>query len=490
MAVAKLAATKPFTVEHFARWAEQHELDSGAPYIIEPYFGDFLEDVFRGFKVNWLVVPEENAKTTNVAGLALYTIEHLHGAHVPVAASTSEQAKWVYLQAAVFAEEHEQFVCLEGYRRIRCAAMNSRIQVFAADEKSGDGIIPGGIAVLDELHRHKNLNLYRTWLGKLRKRGAQLVVISTAGEVGSEFEKERERLRQEADKVTRPGRCLTKGEHWKEGQPLAVIHDWAVPEDGDLYDIALVKEANPFSGITEASLAEKQVLTPQVQHWSRFTCNRAARSVDAAITEAEWVGQMTSEEIPVGEPVGAGLDVAWKYDTTALVPIWMPRPDHRLLGPATILMPPRDGTSLDPSLVEDAVLALHARNPLHTVVMDTSRAEQLAEWIAQTTGATVIERPQTNAYAVVDYERFTEALRNRWLWHSGDAGLTRHVMNAVARMLPGGDFRFERPAGSRQTASGQHEVRVIDALTAASMVHAHITEVGEPELELPLVGFG
>lgn len=36
-------------------------------------------------------------------------------------------------------------------------------------------------------------------------------------------------------------------------------------------------------------------------------------------------------------------------------------------------------------------MQLHAANPLHTVVMDTSKAEQLAEWISQETGARGVE---------------------------------------------------------------------------------------------------
>jgi phage terminase large subunit-like protein len=64
------------------------------------------------------------------------------------------------------------------------------LQVFAADDKTGDGIIPTD-AFLDELHRQKDLRLYRTWRGKLDKRGGQMATISTAGEPGHEFEETR-----------------------------------------------------------------------------------------------------------------------------------------------------------------------------------------------------------------------------------------------------------------------------------------------------------
>jgi len=92
---------------------------------------------------------------------------------------------------------------------------------------------------------------------------------------------------------------------------------------------------------------------------------------------------------------------------------------------------------------------IHSRNPLHTVVMDTSSAEALASWIETTFGCTVIDRSQTNRLAAVDYARFMDGLRNGWLKHSGDIGLTTHALNAIARDLPYGDTRFDRPSQSR-----------------------------------------
>lgn len=207
------------------------------------------------------------------------------------------------------------------------------------------------------------------------------------------------------------------------------------------------------------------------QHWARFVCNLPTRAENAAITELEWAAARSDELIPAGVPVALGLDVAWKWDTTALVPYWHRDAGFRLFGPAVILEPPRDGSSLDPGLVEAAILGVNDRNPLETVVMDTSRAEQLASWISDELGAVVVDRQQTNARAVEDYDRFMEALRLGWLRHSGDAGLTRHVLNGVARLLPMGDSRFDRPSPSR-TAPREQDRRVIDALVAAAMVHS------------------
>jgi hypothetical protein len=158
-------------------------------------------------------------------------------------------------------------------------------------------------------------------------------------------------------------------------------------------------------------------------------------------------------------------------DTTALGPFQAAGPEARLLGPPAILEPPRDGTQLDPYLVQRALLESYLRNPWQVLVMDTSQAKDIAAWAAHELGCEVIDRDQSNSFAVADYAAFMAALRQGWLKHLGEKTLNRHVLNAVARMLPGGDTRFDRPAQSRHSDSLQ-QVRVIDGLTAAAMVNS------------------
>ena len=504
MTAMRAPATEPFTVEHFRQWSANLILDNDEPLLVEDFQAAFLADVFAGYPECWLILPEENGKTTLVSALALYHEEFRTLAAVPVAASSREQAEILYRQAEGFVLRSEalsapvhspiqavkgkhktevpRFVCLEGYRRIN-HFRGGRIQVFAADDRTGDGLIPT-LAIIEELHRHRDLRLYRTWTGKLRKRGGQIVAISTAGEPGSEFETTRERIRQTAEETTRRGsftRSVAKG-------GSVVMHEWAVPEGADVDDMEVVAAANPFSSVTVESLTAKRsspTMTPA--HWRRFVCNLPTRGDDAAITEAEWAGAKVGDEIPAGEPIWLGLDVAWKYDTTAAVPFWPRDDEYRLLGPASILTPPRDGSTLHPDEVKKALSDIHARNPVHTVVMDVSRAEDIGAWIETELRCVVIDRPQTNPLAAHDFAVFMETLRNGWLKHTGDEGLSRHALNAVARMLPGGDSRFDRPNQSRLA---DQDRRVIDALTAASMVVAQASKT-EPEPDVdPFIIFG
>ena len=178
---------KSFTLGHFRKWAEGLELDNGERWKLEPFQEAFIEDVFSGKPICWLVIPQGNGKTTLVAGLALYHIQHTKFASLVCAAKTRDQTMVLYGQAAAFVVRSGlgEFRCQNGSRRILCDKMNSLMQVFASDVGGGDAIIPT-FCIIDELHRLRDLGLYRLWLGKMKKRNAQMIVISTAGEPGGE----------------------------------------------------------------------------------------------------------------------------------------------------------------------------------------------------------------------------------------------------------------------------------------------------------------
>jgi phage terminase large subunit-like protein len=470
----------PFTVEHFRQWAAELELDTGQPWIVEPFFLDFVADYFAGIPENWWIVPEGNTKTTSTAGLTVYLLEFRPRASIPWGAASRDQAEIGYHQAEGFVLGSPRLKkllrCYPGYRRILNTATGGRLQIFAADDGTGDGIIPSD-AFLDELHRHKNLRLYRTWSGKLVKRGGQLATISTAGEPGSEFEQTRERIRQETPVIeSRPGYIHCRSRR-------IALHEYAVPEGSDVEDMAVVKLANPFSGITKASLADKFASpTMTMVHWRRMVCNLPTRSEMAAVQEVEWHGARVDEPIPEGEHIWCGLDIAWKWDTSAAVPLWMRDPQYRLLGPARILVPPRDGTQMDEDVVRRALTEIHERNPIDWLVVDPTDARELVRWVTEELGVGIVERPPTVLTRIEDFARFMEALRNGWLKHSGDRGLTQHVLNAQVHILPKGDPVFERPSQTRQ--GGNQELRVIDALSAAAMVHAVASAQPEPKAEV------
>src|SRR5580765_2499750 len=162
------AGVKPFTRKHFKHWAAELELDDGARWMVEGWQLDFIADLFSGIRECWLVVPEGNGKTTLIAGLALYELEHTPMAEIPIAAAAIMQANTLYNQAQgmVVRNPHmyspapdalamatgkrkliaPRFECQRGFKRIRHHT-GGYLEVRSSDENTTDGIIPGGIAV-------------------------------------------------------------------------------------------------------------------------------------------------------------------------------------------------------------------------------------------------------------------------------------------------------------------------------------------------------
>jgi phage terminase large subunit-like protein len=393
--------------------------------------------------------------------------EFVSEAWCPVAASARDQAVDLtfrlargFVERSGFAEAYDIH---PGYRSIAHRGSGGVLKIFASSAASGDGVDPT-LAMIEELHRLDSMELYETWAGKLDKSHGQLVIVSTAGEPGSPFEDLRTRFRQGDVKVDRD-RCFVRSE-----SVGSVIHDYALPDDGDPEDLELVAAANPFSGKTVESLARHRAKKSwNLPHWRRFTCNLPTRDVSAAISETEWYAAVTDEEIPVGETVAVGLDLGFRADTTCLVPLWVQDREHRQLGPAVELVPPKD-RQLDQREIESAFLRMHERNPIGMVVMDPYHGDLLSQWLEIELGCEVVERKQTLTLMALDYSRFMEALREGWLTHAGDEAMTRHALNAVAKVLPRGDTIFERPAKSKPGTD--NSLRVVDALDAAAMVHS------------------
>jgi phage terminase large subunit-like protein len=468
---------KPFTVDHFRRYAGLMVLDNGDVWEPEDFQLQIVEDIFAGFDEFWVVIPEGNAKTTLMSGVALYHGDYTPTAEVLMAAASRDQAGLLFNQAAGFVERspgfRDRFRVFEGYRRIKCLRTSGRLQVFAADERTGDGVIPT-LCLIDEPHRARSLALVRTWRGKLQKRGGQLGLLSTAGEPGTEFEDARARSLATAVEIGRDGF------HTRAAGENSVLHDWSVPRDADVEDLEVVKRANPLSTITVETLQKKRSSpTMTGTHWRRFVCNQAVRTEETAINPAEWGKLGTGRDIPDGSPVWLGVDFGWKHDTTAIVPLWLAEPDRRVFGVPTILVPPRDGSFLEPAEVKQAFRDFARRFAVEGVVLDPDRGAEIATWVRDELGVDyTIHGQGVEMYDA--YERLMEAIRNEWVEHPADDTFTEHVLNAVAKTFPDGRARFDRPSSSRAQV-GQRR-RVIDALVAAAMVHRTATAAAAPSV--------
>jgi len=64
-------------------------------------------------------------------------------------------------------------------------------------------------------------------------------------------------------------------------------------------------------------------------HWRRFACNLPTRTVEAAISEADWLAALSEEAPAPGERCEVGIDLGWEVDATAIVPLFSRDRGHR-----------------------------------------------------------------------------------------------------------------------------------------------------------------
>jgi len=471
------APLRPFTVDHFRAYARKLVLDNGERWDPEGFQLEIVEDLFADFVAVWTVIPEANGKTTLMGGVGLYWADFKAAAEVLLAAASRQQAELMYGQAAGFVRRtpgmRQRFRPYDGYRRIKSLRLEGRIQVMAADDATGDGVLYD-LALIDEPHRQRNLKLYRTWYGKAQKRGGTIGMISTAGEPGSEFEDTRSKIRLIAEDVQ------VDGFHTRAVAGDTVLHDYMVPADCSVDDMAVVKAANPFSGITvELLRAKRDNPAMTVEHWRRFVCNQATSLEGNGIGPEEWDRLEDPKLAPDPKLRGFGwMDLAWEIDTAAVGVILWDGPERRLVPAPVILEPP-----VDEGDVVQAILDFEEQFPrLRGWVMDPSAgAKQMAQLLEKGTHPMQAERgikplsfkafahSQDNAPMSLAAVRLDEAVRNGWLVQSGCRKMRAHVLNAVRKSVGGEKYRFDRPPG----AQGERRKRYpIDALTGLLMGHS------------------
>lgn len=457
----------------FQAFCRELVLDNRRPMRLEPFQRVALADYFAGIRETLILLPKKNGKTSLLAALALYHLLTTRDAECVIAAASRDQATILYDQARGFVHRTpalaEQVVVKRGYRELRNVDDDGRVRVLAADVDTADGVLPT-LALVDELHRHKTGDLYGVFRDGLGPRDGQLVTISTAGDdEGSPLGK----LRSMAHAL--PGQ-VRDGAYRCARSDGFVLHEWALDPDADLDDLNLVKAANPASWQTIAALRERHDSPSMTSwQWARFACGVWKFGEDAAISDRDW--RACAEpglEIPAGVAgVHIGCDLAWRYDTTALVPVWKDPGERLLVHRPTIIEPPRDGTSTRIEDVFEPLVTMADRWPEATFVLDPNAGgELLAQRLDVELGVRVATHTQRASTMALAAARVQQAIAERTLRHPDDEQLTQHVLGAGARPV-GEGFRFVK------TRKGGPPIDALIALTLA--VNTMAAEEPEPE---------
>jgi phage terminase large subunit-like protein len=331
---------KPNTLAHFEEFCRRFiVLDNHKPF--EPRGvpeADPRRLLRRRHRV-LVLLPKKNGKTTLLAALALYHLIYTPDAACYIAASAKDQAKIMYDQACGFVERKDPKTgkLLPQARRCRSACCcgrapeirnrrdNGFIRVVSGDKDTVDGVIVT-LGLVDELHRHKDGGqLYGVLADGVGPRNGQIFTISTAGE---SMKSTLGRIRAKALKL--PG-IKRKGKYTfvRSRSGDFEMHEWSLDPKDNREDLRIVKQANPLANNTIEKLrARKESPTMTPSRWARFACGVWMQGEDAAYSA---LSVAKAVERPGGRSkatcdIYLGLDIGWRWDTTAIVPAPPVRP--------------------------------------------------------------------------------------------------------------------------------------------------------------------
>lgn len=435
------ASPRDNTLAGFGAFCSLLKLENGSTFVLEDFQRKMLRDYFGGVRETLILIPKKNGKSTLMAALALHHIMVVPDAECVIAAASRDQAQIILRQVQGFIRRSPGLgeYLKVNKREVTRDDVGSRMRVIASDENTADGVIPT-LAIVDELHRHKSADLYGVFRDGLGPRNGQMLTISTAGDSP---ESPLGVMREAAH--AQPG-MVREGVYRYVKTPSGCMHEWALEPDDDRADIELVKQANPASWQTVEELSKRHdsdSMTPW--QWARFACGVWLAGEEGAISGKEWDACADpSAAIPAGtKGVYVGIDLAWKWDTAAFVPVWKPDGSETfIVGSPTILRPPGDGTSIDDTEHWAVVEEMASIWPEVTFVIDPNAGgESLAQRIDSDLHARVATHAQEPRAMSLAAQRLSEAISGERLRHPDDPELNTQILAAAPRPV-GEGWRF------------------------------------------------
>lgn len=471
---AKRAPLTPNTLPHFREFCRRLRLDNGKPFILEPFQELILTDYFDGYLETLVLLPSGNGKTALFAALALYHLLFWPDPEVFIMAASRDQAGRMLKHIKGFVERSPGLM-----KRVQVVRRGARLkggkpgelEVLASDADTADGIGPT-LALIDELHRHKDEALYEVALKGLKKRGGQLIHCTTAGE---SLNSPLGRLRRRARKIKGLRREGMHSFARNKTKTLA-YHEWSLSQKDDMHDVRLVKQANPLSTITIKQLeAEHEAM--KWWAWARFACGLWVAGEHSAVSPTDWAS-CPSKPLTDDQRTTLAIDLAWVGDCTAIVPVQgHSRKDIRIGRPA-IIEPPGDGAAIREAQILQAVEYFKQSVHATRVVIDPEAGGRALIEKLEDLGLEVIEHSQKNEPMLDAAMRFDEVIRTRVLSHPHEETLTAHVLAAAAKPFSDGRHKLVKRRKDPEPIDG--------AVASAMGVRVVLAELDEEPLDLSL----
>ena len=436
---------------------------AGQPFVPLPWMQEVLDDIFRlthtgkrQYREYLLGVPRKNAKSTLVAGIAVYQLVVDRSDKAPqiiAAAGDREQARLVFAMARdmILSSPELAAICTVHKNQITNNETGGVFKVVSADAGASHGLNPSTV-IIDEYHVHKKDDLYVALSSGSAMRNQPLtIIISTAG-----FD-----LDSPLGKKYQYGRKVQSGE---VADP-SFGFTWYGPKEGedfDPYDEAVWERFNPSWSIMNHEYIRNQARLMPESEFIRYHLNGWTSTQEAWLPHGAWAA-LTDEDkkLEPGDRVVLGFDGAATGDCTTIMAVRIA--DLYVEKVNLWERPEGDKSYRTPILdVEDAIRKACKTYKVQEVVADPfffMRSLQILE----DEGYPIVEFPTNGTRMAAPTKLFFDAVMDEGLSHNGDPALARHVANTQVKS----DARGYRVAKEYKSSSRHIDMTVAAIIAVA-----------------------
>lgn len=446
----------PPELETFLRFAASLKIEDGSPLELYPEQVEMLTPYFEGVEETIILLPKKNGKSSLIAALGLYHLLVTPFANGIIVASSRDQAEIVLDQAKMFIRQN---AALRSRMHILKREIESKIdggvvQVLASDQDTADGQLPT-LAVVDELHRHKDGQLRGVLALGLGARGGKMITISTAGaSSASPLGVLRDRMWKSPGFVRD---TEARRSYLRLDDDVAFL-EWCLNDDDDPEDLELAKIVNPAPWKTIERLRKDRGKVT-ASEWLRLGCGVWTEVEEPWVAATVWDACPKTEPITDGE-VSVGIRVGQGHATAGVV--WVQAVDGVY---QTDYKTFSQLSSLEP--VEDFVRGLNSRFKVRHNAYVSKTFDRSADLLSDE-GLTMVTYP-VGTRTMDIAETLLKMIGDGRLAHEGPGTLRTQVLAGQAKQIEAGWKWVDTPGAAVPTD-------LLFALAAA----VHVAETQKP----------
>jgi phage terminase large subunit-like protein len=449
---------------HFAAYGERYIRHTkgrwaGQPLVYEGWQRDFWWEALefdpatglRVYSVVGLGLPRKNTKSTMAshAGIYLLDADGENEPEVYVGAAARAQAGLVMGQSISMVRRSPLLLDrLRPYRyRIECPRNGGVMRSLSSDGALQHGLNPSG-NVIDELHAHKNGELYTALTTGTGAREQPLTIwISTAGVAGEGI------LADLYESMfSGPGTLEVRGSLliYRDRANGVLIYWYGAPRDADIEDPAVWRACNPISWLQDGKYLGSQFAQLRARgallEWRRYHLNQFLG------VEASWLPRPESwsscrGDLPpnVALPIGVGIDRSPDGEHAAIVVAQ--RQGDRVVVRSQVFAPESATGIVSTEAMRARCRELRAEYPLPMAAdektkraipgpafaLDRASLGETADTLDDE-GLNVVQVPMTAAVMGPPSSTVYELITTGRLVHDGDPILAEHVANTRAKL--------------------------------------------------------